>query len=345
MAVDLPTSSREIRLAAVPEGLPEPQHFRLVETPLPVAGPGEVLVRNRWFQVVAALRTLIEGGVEGTPFTALRPGDTLYGPAIGEVVAAPADSGLRPGELVSHWLGWREYAAVPLASAVPLGDVLPDPVAHLAQGWVAYVALTQGLRVRPADTVFVSGAAGAVGTMAGQLARLLGAGRVVGSAGTREKADRLVAELGYDAVVVRGAGPMAEQLAKAAPEGIDVMLDNVGGEQLQAAVGLARPHARFVLVGALSGQLAVEPRGRDGGMLAPVELDSFQLIIKRITLSSVSGQDVPELLPEWNERFGGWLRSGEIRFPQVRIPGIDGAARALHEVLAGSHFGTVVVEL
>ncbi len=151
----------------------------------------------------------------------------------------------------------------------------------------------------------------------------------------------MVSELGYDAVVVRGAEPIADQLAKAAPDGIDVLVDNVGGEQLQAAVAAASPGARFALVGALSGQLS--PDGN--GTTAPVEIDSFQLILKRIAIRGFSGQEDPTARPEWNERFGDWLRSGRITFPHVRIQGIENGPRALHEVMGGQHLGTVIVEL
>jgi NADPH-dependent curcumin reductase CurA len=325
----------------MPDGLPKPEHFDVVETPLPAPADGEFLVRNRYFHVSPALRSLMSGGIPNAGFPGLFPGDVLFGATIGEVVSAPEDSTLRPGDLVSHWQGWREFAAVPAAQLVPLGDALPDPVAHLAQGLTAYGALTRGVQVKPGDTVFVSGAAGSVGTLAGQIARLLGAGRVVGSAGTKEKADWLVRELGYDAVIVRGAGPIAEQLAKAAPDGIDVYFDNVGGEQLQAAIASARQGASFVLVGALSGQLAADTAGTS----APVEVDSYELILKRIKLRGFSGLDHPEVQAEWTERFAGWLASGDIVFPTTRVVGIERARDVLHEVIDGQHTGTVIVEL
>ncbi|MDN3359143.1 NADP-dependent oxidoreductase [Actinomadura sp. DC4] len=337
----MPDSAREVRLVAVPDGVPTPQDFEVVETPPPVPGPGEALVRNRYFHVFTALRTLLGGSIEGAPLPGLSPGDTLFGPAIGEVVTAPADSELNPGDLVSHWLGWREYATPAVATCVRLTGDLPDPVAHLAQGRTAYGALTRAARVRPGDVVFVSGGAGSVGSLAGQIARLLGASRVIGSTGSPEKAERMVAEFGYDAVVVRGAGPLAGRLAEAAPEGIDVFFDNVGGEDLQAAVAVARPEARFVLVGALSGQLAA----RGAGTTAPVELDSFRLIVKRIRLTGYSGMGDPETEKEWLEHFGGWLRSGEITFPHVRVAGIEHAPQALHDMMSGRHAGTVVVTL
>ncbi|RFS81934.1 NADP-dependent oxidoreductase [Actinomadura spongiicola] len=338
----MPGTSHEVRLVVRPEGLPEPDHFAVVEVPMPVPGDGEVLVRNRFFHVFPALRTLIGGSVPGAPFPGLRPGDTLYGKAIGEVVSAPSDAGVRPGDLVEHWFGWREYAAVPAGQCSPLDGTLPDPAAHLGQAAIAYTALTRDARLRPGDTVFVSGGAGGIGSLAGQFARALGAGRVIGSTGSPDKAKRLVAELGYDAAILRGTGGrIADQLAEAAPDGIDVLVDNVGGEQLRAAIAAARPGARFALVGALAGQLSPDLAGGT----APVEIDTFQVILKGIEIRGFGGSTGPAANREWAERFGGWLRSGKVTFPHVRVAGIGNAPPALHEMIGGRHLGTVIVEL
>jgi NADPH-dependent curcumin reductase CurA len=327
-------TSREIRVAAVPDGLPRPTDLTVVNTAVPVPGAGEVLVRNRYFTVFAALRTLL-AGVEGAPLPGLRVGDTLFGWAVGEVV----EGALRSGALVRHMRGWREYALVPAAECVPVGDGLPDPVAALAQGTTAYGALTRGAPINPGDTVFISGGAGAVGSMAGQIARLLGAGRVIGSTRSSWKAERMIAELGYDAVITRGETPLVEQLAKAAPDGIDVHLDNVGGEELRAAIAVANRGARFALVGALSGQL--DPNR--SGTTAPVEIDSYQLILKQITMTGYSAGGDLEVGSEGDGRFVEWLRAGRIGFPYVRVSGIESAPQALHDVLAGRHFGAVIV--
>jgi NADPH-dependent curcumin reductase CurA len=337
----LPDMSWEVRLVSQPDGLPEQEDFEVVQAPLPTPTGDQVLVRNRYFHVFASMRMLIAGAVDGTPFHPIKPGDALAGGAIGEVVLAPEGSSLRPGDLVSHWLGWREYAAVPAAACTVLDDTLPYPAAHLAQGWTAYAALTRGVGIQPGDTVFVSAGASAIGSMAGQIARLLGAGRVVGSTSSPEKGRRMVEELGYDAAVYRGARPITEQLAEAAPDGIDVFFDNVGGEQLRAAVAAAREGARFVLVGALSGQLSPDTQGTS----APVELDTFPILLKKITIRGYSADDDTEAVSEWNSLFGEWLRSGTIAFPHVLVPGIRNAPGALLDVIAGRYFGTVLVEV
>jgi NADPH-dependent curcumin reductase CurA len=346
MTADLPRTSREVRIAAAPTGLPRPENFALVETPLPDhVEPGTVLVRNRYFVVFPGLRTLMGDQVDGVPLPPLHVGDPLFGPAIGQVVDAPDGSSLRQGDMVMHMLGWRDYAVVPAENCTLLGDALPDPVAYLAQASAAYGAFTRLAVIREGDVVFITGAAGAVGTLAGQIARLLGAGRVIGSTGSPDKAERLKKELGYDAVVLRGAdaeaGSIAEQLADAAPDGIDVVLDNVGGEQLIAAIATARQGARFALNGALSGQLDANR----SDSVAPAEIDTFRLVVKGISLRGYAGADHPDVEPEWIERFGEWLRSGAIHFPHTVIRGLDRAPHALPDLIGGRFFGTAIVEV
>lgn len=342
--LSIPSISREVKLKSYPRSLPRADNFEVVSVPTPSPASDEVLVCNRYTRAAASLRMMVSEGaesVEGVPFPALHPGDTLAEEALGEVLTAPAGSGISPGDLVIHHVGWRQYAAVPIRACTVLKKELPDSAAYLSHGWTAYAALTRAARLRRGELVFVTSAAGAIGSMAGQIARLLGAGRVIGSTGSEEKADRLVRELGYDAVVLRGKEPIAVQLAKAAPGGIDVVIDNVGGEQLQAAVVAAREGARIVVMGALSGQLASEGTGRT----APVELDSFQILLKKLTLRGYSADKNPEMREEWTTRFGPWLRSGTISFPHVISKGIDTAPGVLQGVAEGRYFGTVIVEL
>ncbi|MFB7591930.1 zinc-binding dehydrogenase [Streptomyces sp. NPDC056169] len=167
--------------------------------------------------------------------------------------------------------------------------------------------------------MFVTGAAGAVGTMAGQIARLLGATRVIGGAGSPQKAQRLERELGYDATLLRGAGFLGQQLAQAAPDGIDVVLDTVGGELLTAAVHAANRGARIALVGALDGQLSPD---RAGGN-APAVLDTYRLLTRGITIAGYNGVDRPDVEAEWETCFGHWLRVGDIHFPYTPVLGMQ----------------------
>ncbi|RGD55897.1 NADP-dependent oxidoreductase [Kitasatospora xanthocidica] len=337
----LPTTARVVRLTAAPAGLPAPGDFTVTEEPLAAPGPGEVLVRNRAFLVFPGLRTLIGGAGSGLPMPHIAPGDALFGPALGEVLAAPEDGPLRPGDLVTHLNGWRSHALAEAAHLTPVPSDFPDPLALVSAASAGYGGLTRSVGVRPGDVVLVTGAAGAVGTVAGQVARLLGAARVIGTTRSPAKAERLTAELGYDAALVPGGRPFAEQLAAAAPEGVDVVLDLVGGEQLTAAVDAARHGARFALVGALDGQLAPERRGGD----APAVIDAFRVATLGLSLRGFTVLDHPDLEAEWRERLAGWLRAGEIVLPRTPVAGIDRAVGALTGLFTGDTFGTTVVEL
>ncbi|MFG2491802.1 MDR family NADP-dependent oxidoreductase [Streptomyces caniferus] len=334
----IPAVHREVRLADRADGELTVGHFTIAEVPVPEPEPGQVLVRTRVMAVTAAMRTQMAG--MRLPMASFVPGEALWGSAVGEVVVAPG-GGFTPGELVHHPYGWREFAAVEESRVRRLDPAeLPNPAAHLSQGATAWGALRLAAEVRPGDTVFVSGAAGGVGSLAGQLARRLGAGRVVGSTGSERKAARLRAELGYDDTIVRGAGPIERQLRRAAPGGIDVLLDTVGGEQLSAALAVARPDARFALVGALSSQL-----GEGGVRGAPVELDAALIITRRVALRGFGLHAHPDLPQEWTKEFGQGLREGSLAFPHALLKGIEQAPRALCELVQGRHIGAVLVEL
>ncbi|MEV1168248.1 NADP-dependent oxidoreductase [Nonomuraea sp. NPDC049784] len=332
----LPATHREVHLVARPEGPLGTANFRIIEAPMPKPGPGQVLVRNRLMSVVAVMRTLMEGDAR-LPMPPYGLGEVMWGPAVGEVVAAPM-ADLRPGDLVTHRHGWREYAAVDEAGAQRIDpEVLPDVAAHLSQGPTAWLGV-RAAEVGPGDTVFVTGAAGGVGSLAGQFARLRGATRLIGSTGSVRKGRYLVEELGYDAAVIRGAGPIEEQLRKAAPDGVDAIFDNVGGEQLTAGLAVARRSARVALVGTLSSQVS-------GGFTAPVEIDTGHLILQAITLRGISGRDQSDAIPQAMREFGRGLRDGTITFPHTLLAGIEQAPRALCELLEGRHIGAVLVEL
>lgn len=337
MTFAVPATHREVRLGTRPEGVLGIDHFHVVEAPVPKPAHGQVLVRNRLMSVVAVMRTLMKGDAD-LPMPPYEPGEALWGPAIGEVIAAPGTD-LRPGDHVTHRYGWREYATVDATDAQRIDpETLPDEAAHLSQGVIAWLGIVRAAEVREGDTVFVTGAAGGVGSLAGQFARLRGATRVIGSTSSQRKGQYLVKELGYDDVVIRGAGPIEDQLRQTAPDGIDAIFDNVGGEQLLAALAVARRGARVALVGTLSGQTS-------GGFTAPIEIDTGSLILRGITLRGMSGSDHLDAIPQAMKEYGRGLREGTITFPHTRLSGIDQAPRALCELLEGRHIGAVLVEL
>lgn len=332
---------REIRLAKHPEGMIQAHDLTIVDASLPIPGARDLIVQNRWFRISISTRLMADPkaqAVEGIPFPVLKPGDTLADGAIGEVVACPTGGEFEVGDYVLHPFGWRDRAVVDVGRAVRLGRGPIEPSAYLGHGWTAYAALTRGIRIRSGDTAFVSSGAGAIGTMAGQIARRLGASRVIGSTSTQEKADWMKADLGYDAVILRGRGDFVEQLAAAAPDGLDVFVDMVGGDQLTAAAAIARDGARFVLLGALTAELDT----RHASLEAPVKLDSFQLILKAVTLRGYSAdRDHAEAFPEWL----AWQRDAGLHPACTKICGLEKAPRALHDACEGRSKGLVMVEL
>lgn len=334
------SSHREVRLVRRPSGRLREDDLRVVEVPLPRPRAGQVLVRNRTMSVTAVMRSLMDGEI-GLPMPSYEVGQALWGPVVGEVIDTgdTGDNAVRAGALVVHNQGWREYAAVDVAAVRPVDlDALPDVAAHLSQGVTAWLGVVRAGQVRPGDTVFVTGASGGVGSLAGQLARTRGATRVIGSTGSPAKAEYLRDQLGYDAVVVRGEGDFEQRLRSAAPDGIDVVFDNVGGEQLRAALAVARRGARVALVGTMSSQTT-------GGFSAPVEIDTGALIVGGITLRGFAVFDHLDAVPEATREFGRALAERSVVFPHSLLSGIGAAPRALCELLDGRHIGAVLVEL
>ena len=244
------------------------------------------------------------------------------------------------GDLVEHFNGWREYAVGTAHEFFPRDrSLLPGPEYFLSQGPTAWHGMAETAQVAEGDVVFVSGATNGVGALAGQIAKLKGAARVIGSTGSKEKIDFLVDELGFDAAFDYHEGPVAEQLAKLAPDGVNVVFDNVGGEQFEAAVQVAAPGARFALCGALAGQHGSDDGGRP-------RLALMSAITKSLTLRGFATLHTPDQIDEWNAQFGAWLREGRIVFPHTVV---EGGVAALPEtfvaLLERKYSGTVVVKL
>jgi NADPH-dependent curcumin reductase CurA len=331
------TTSREIQLAARPHGEPKPTDFRLAEVELPDPGAGEILVRNTFMSVDPYMRGRMNDVKSYVPpFQLDRP---LDGGAVGEVVVSNAE-GLAAGDVVLHQLGWRDHAVLPGAHTRKVdADGLPES-AFLGvlgmPGLTAYVGLLDIAGLREGDVVFVSGAAGAVGSLVGQIAKLRGS-TVIGGAGSSEKVAHLVDDLGFDQAFNYKDGPVAEQLATAAPDGIDVYFDNVGGEHLEAAIGALNRNGRVALCGAISAYNATEP---------PAGIRNLALAIgKRLSLRGFIVSDHFDRLPDLHAEIGPALRDGRVTFRETIVDGLDQAPQAFIDLLRGGNVGKMLVRL
>jgi NADPH-dependent curcumin reductase CurA len=328
--------SREFQLVRRPHGEPVPEDFRLVSKEVGDPEPGQVLVATIAMSVDPYMRGRMNAGPSYAPAWELD--EPMQGGAVGEVVAG----NLPAGTLVTHGLGWRDYALLD-ASAVRVVQPLPGlaPSLYLGAlgmtGLTAYAGLFDVAGFKAGDRVFVSGAAGAVGSMVGQFARLRGASAVIGSAGSDAKVAYLTEELGFTAGINYRDGAIRELLAAAAPSGIDVFFDNVGGDHLQAALDVFNPFGRAALCGAISGYNAT---GRSAGP------DNMALIVgKRLSLRGFIVGDHSALAAEFRDAATGWLTSGQLVAQETVVDGLENAVTAFIGMLRGENTGKMVVRL
>lgn len=332
-----PNTGREIHLAARPDAVPTAANFALVQRPVPEPAPGQILVRNTWMSVDPYMR----GRMNDQPsyIAPFEVGAALEGSAVGEVIASRS-ADIAVGATVTHFAGWREYSVLDAAAATPIDPALAAPHHFLGAlgttGLTAYAALTEIAPVKPGDTVFISAAAGAVGSVAGQLARALGAGRVIGAAGGPVKTRLLLEEFGFDATIDYRAGELAGQLAQAAPEGIDVYLDSVGGEHLRVAIEAMRPRGRVALVGAISGY--------NGASGAPGP-DLYLAATKELSLRGMLVSSYFPIFGEYIGKAAAWLADGTLRTRETVYEGLEQAPAAFLGVLSGANTGKMLVRL
>ncbi|MGW3661115.1 MDR family NADP-dependent oxidoreductase [Streptomyces sp. NPDC005151] len=326
--------TREIQLTAQITGTPTLDHFTVAKTEV----DGEVLVRTDQIGLAATYLELMRADCT-IPVPAWQPGQRVGVAAIGTVVRSDSPE-LEVGDLVQSMTGWSEYSAGPAGSYLKLNrELFADPGYYLGQGPTAYYGMAEVAAVGEGDVVFVSGAAGGVGSLAGQIAKCLGAARVIGSAGSPAKADYLVNELGYDAAFDYHDGSAAERLGELAPEGISVFFDIVGGEQYQGALQAARPGARFALCGSLSSQLG------DAAQRFP-QPDRAAAEAKGVELLPFSCYHTPDQIAAWREHFSSWLGEGRFVYPQTVVEGgIEDVPQAFLSLLQGSYQGNVSVRL
>lgn len=331
-----PTRTREVHLLRRPNGLPRLDDFAVVEIELPPLADNEVLVRNTALSVDPYMRgRMSPEHSDPYPLNA-----ALSGRAVGVVIAS-RDARLPEGSIVRHRHGWREHSTVPLSEIETIGTEA-DPDAYLGPlgmpGLTAYAGLLRAVTVREGDVVYISAAAGAVGLTAGRIARHLGATSVIGSAGGPVKAERLVKEFGFDVAIDHRRGDLLGQLRVAAPHGLDVYLDNVGGDHLQAALDVAKPRAEFALCGWISQYNA--PRG---SRLIAGNLD--EVVTKRLSLQGYTVGEHLDLLPEWTSLAASWLRDGSLPLALTASEGIESAAEAFIGLFHGLNVGKTIVRL
>ncbi len=341
-------TGREVQLTAYPRGEVQAADFRIVEVDVRDPGPGEVLVRNTWTSVDAGLRLrLREQGPAGyfPAFPLDTPMDGIM--TVGEVLVSGAE-GFEPGDTVWHASGWRDYAVVAAGEPALSGlgtltrldlDAAP-PQAYLGvlggNGLTAYAGLFRVADLREGDVVWVSAAAGAVGSLVAQMAKIRGH-FVIGSAGSEAKVSYLRDELGLDAAFDYRAGPLPELLRDAASDGIDVYFDNVGGDHLAAAIGALRRWGRVAVCGAISEYDASTP--------PPGPSNLFLLVAKDLTLRGFRGSSHLDLLGDMTRDVGAWLRDGRIRYEETVVDGLENAPEALARLMRGDTTGKTLVRI
>lgn len=332
-------STRAVFLSRRPSGDPVVSDFAVDQLPLPELGDGEVLVRNVYLSVDPSMRGRLEPTEKHYTHN-FQPGQPLDGRAVGEVVESRA-AGLKPGQFVRHQLGWREHAIMPAAQASTVDPTVAPLSTWMgvlgSTGFTAYAGLVRAGELREGDTVLVSAAAGAVGMAAGQFARLLGASRVIGSAGGERKCRILTEELGFDGAVDYRAETLADGLRRLAPDGVDLYFDNVGGAQLVDALHAMRIGGRVTLCGMVS------QYGADRDQQSLHHL--MQAVLKRLTLRGFIQRDHDDLRPEFERRVAGWLASGELRARETVVDGLENAPGALLSMLAGGNVGKMLVRV
>jgi NADPH-dependent curcumin reductase CurA len=328
--------SREIRLSSRPKGLPTAGNFTLAQTDLKPLKDQETLVRNLFMSVDPYMRGRmndVKSYVQ--PFELGKP---LDGSAVGEVIESKAGE-FKPGDAVVSSFGWREYVIASPKELYPVSrEVQPLSVYLGALGMTGMTAWV-GLRlaeIKAGDVIFISGAAGAVGNVAGQLAKLRGC-RVVGSAGSTEKVRFLREECGFDAAFNYKSGPVPELLNHEAPDGIDVYFDNVGGETLEAALSAMRMHGRIIVCGGISGYNEVKPR--------PGPSNLFNMVGKRLTMKGFIVSDWMHLQSEFSREMSGYIRAGKLKNKETVVKGIDQAVSAFIGLFQGQNMGKMVVKL
>ena len=333
----MPTPSRQVLLAARPAGAPKPSDFRLVEAAVPDPGPGEVLVRNIYMSVDPYMRgRMNDRRSYARPWEVGQPAD---GRAVGEVVTSN-DARFKPGDIVSSMLGWRE-CFVSTGEALTVLDRSLPLAAYLGvlgvPGFTGWYGLKEIGKPKAGETLVVSGAAGATGSVVAQMGKILGL-RVVGTAGSDDKCKWLTDQLGADAAInYRRAPDLFEALRAACPTGIDVYFENVGGPMLDAVLRLVNPFARIPLCGMISQYNLETPE--------PGPRSLMNMVGNRVLMQGFIISDHFDRYPAFLAEVGGWLRAGKLKHEETVVDGIGRAVEAFMGLFRGDNLGKMVVRL
>lgn len=334
--MEIPSTSREIRLRSRPTGWPTPDDFELAEVSLKQAGEGELLVRNTHMSVDPYMRGRMNDAKSYVP--PFKLGEALSGAAIGWVVASGSKE-VPVGTWVLHDRGWRDYATVPASLVRPIDLDIAPPSAYLGvlgmPGLTAFVGLHDIGNLKKGDVVFVSSAAGAVGSIAGQLAKSHGA-TVIGSAGSDAKVTYLTNELGFDGAFNYKDGKAVDHLSRLAPNGIDLYFDNVGGEQLEAALSILNDYGRIVACGMISqyNETSTVPR------------NLMAIVRKRLTMRGFIVFDHHARTPDFVREVAPLVKAGRLKFSESIVDGLENAPQAFLDMLrGGKYLGKVIVRL
>lgn len=328
---------REIIYVKAPEGMPDAGCFDLVEAPIPSPRDGQVLVATHYLSIDPYMRRMMGGG-HGQYANALKPGDVMAGRGAGVVIESRHPD-FRVGDAVQSEFGWREHVVLDgrgLRKLAPDLQPLSLSLGMVGQsGATAVVGLVEIARIAAGETVVVSAAAGAVGSAVGQIARIKGC-RAIGIAGGAEKCRHVVRDLGFDDCIDYKAGPIGPPLARAAPDGVDIYFDNVGGDILDAVMLHLKANARVPICGQISQYNSVE---RQGLRNSSVLLDKCVMLQGFRISNHLKRRD--EALDELLE----WHRAGKLRHRETVAVGIEAAPSALVNMLSGGNIGKQVVQL
>jgi NADPH-dependent curcumin reductase CurA len=332
------TTQRVIRMAAHPAGALKDSNFELVELPVPELSDGETLVRTLYLSLDPAVRVWMNGIDTYVP--GIHVGDAMRAGGLGQVVAS-RNPAYNEGDLVLGMIEWSDYFLArpgtdPLTT-VPRRDPLTTYLSVLgATGLTAYFGLLEVGQPAQGETVVVSGAAGATGSVAGQIARIVGC-RVIGIAGGPEKCAWVTDELGFDACIDYKAEDVSARLRETCPDGIDVFFDNVGGEILDAGLEQIRLHARVVLCGAISQY--------DRSEFAPGPRNIVNLIPQRGRMQGFIVLDYRDRFLDAILQLGQWLQEGRIRYAEDVVEGLENAPAAFRRLFSGENTGKLIVKV